>query len=91
MLLLLLLLLQLIVAISSIKRSAILMPYGIGYDDTTKYILLMIKVLQDLDEKYHVDLILCHKNVKEGKYMKDIITITISNFYCYCVRSSCLS
>ena len=71
-LLLLVVLLVLVVNTSSIKRSAILMPYNFGYDDTSKYILLMIKVIQDLDEKYHVDLILCHGGTNHGHtYIKD--------------------
>jgi len=72
LLLILVLLLVLIVYTNSIKRSAILMPYNFGYDDTSKYILLMIKVLQDLDEKYHVDLLLCHGGTNHGHtYLKD--------------------
>ena len=51
-----------------IKRSAVLMPYNFGIDDTSKYILLMIKVLQDMDEKYHVDLILCHGGSNNGHF-----------------------
>ena len=44
------------------------MPYNFGLDDTSKYILLMTKVLQDMDEKYHVDLILCHGGSNNGHF-----------------------
>ena len=62
----------LIVSCYSIRRSAILMPYNFGNDDTGRYILLMIKVLQDLDERYHVDLLLCHGGSNHGhSYIRD--------------------
>ena len=73
----LILILLLIKCCICIKRSAILMPYNFGLDDTSKYILLMIKVLQDMDEKYHVDLILCHGGVNNGHCMLKKVTVYV--------------
>jgi len=63
------------------------MPYNFGNDDTGRYILLMIKVLQDLDERYHVDLLLCHGGANHGhSYLRDgnLILIIIHYHYHYC-------